>query len=135
MGLTRRGLLAGFLGSGVVIAGGVLLSSPHGYVKHVIRQHFSAETLDEEDLDRFAEDFFARRPRWNTLEQRLFGRLGGWADMTPLVDRWSVRKMREDALTAFVLGSNAMTRASLSEPVEYLYFPDPWEAGCVMNWA
>ena len=135
MKINRRKMLAGTLGILGLSLGGFAVASPHGYVKHVIRSHFSAETIPEEQLDLFAADFFAFRPRWNTLEHRLCGRLGRLVDATPLKDRWAVRKLREDALTTFILGSNAMTRASSAEPVEYLYFPDPYRSGCVLNWA
>ncbi|MEM8842234.1 MAG: hypothetical protein AAGD47_10710 [Pseudomonadota bacterium] len=136
MKLTRRtALFGGGAGLVALVAGGALFSSQNAYVKHVIRSHFRPGEVSEDDLDLFAEDFARKRPEWNALKFRLFGRLGSLAELTPIAGRPGIVRLREDALSSFILGSNCMTRVDLNEPLEYLYFPDPYEAGCVLNWS
>jgi len=122
----RAFLVAGtsFLGAGLF-----WLTSPQSFIASAIRDHFAPGQVSEDDIAAFADDFVTFRPQWDALKHRVFGRLGMvglW--LAPYLDGPS--RMREEAITAFLLGSTAMQIANADDPITYLTFPDPYQTGC-----
>lgn len=131
MQLTRRSTLLG--GASLAVAGalfGTFLTNPDAFIKAALRDHFAPLRLSESDLNRFVADFRTSRPQWNALKHRVFGRLGAVGLM--LVDQVDgPERLRREALTAFILGSDAMLRTDPNEPISYINFPEPYEVGCI----
>lgn len=127
MKLRRRTFVLGL----VAATGAALyLASPRAFVAAAIRDHFREGEVSEEDIATFTEDFVTYRPQWNALKHRVFGRLGTFGlHLAPHLD--GPRRMREDAITAFLLGSTAMQRRTPEDKIAYLAFPDPYMTGCI----
>jgi hypothetical protein len=126
--LHRRTVLVGALAA---VAGGVLWrASPRAFVAAAIRDHFRSGEVSEDDIIAFADDFMTYRTEWAALKHRVFGRLGAFGlYLAPYLDGPS--RMRDDAITAFLLGSTAMQRRDPQDQIVYLAFPDPYQTGCI----
>ena len=131
MALSRRAFLASLTaGAGVLTGTALWLTSPTSFLHTAIRDHFGPDSVSDDDITAFINDFLVYEPRWNALKHRLFGRLGGFGlHVTGFVD--GPERLRREALTAFLLGSDAMTRNTPDDPISYLAFPDPYEIGCL----
>ncbi|MBY8975354.1 hypothetical protein KHP62_06030 [Rhodobacteraceae bacterium NNCM2] len=130
MKLSRRTLMIGAaaLTGGAAVA--AVATRPTGFIEAVIREHFRPGDVSDEDIRRFAEDYVARSARWQTIQYKAFGRLGSIGLLPKIRDVWGVRKEREAALTAFLMGSDALFRTDETQPITYIAFPDPYETGC-----
>lgn len=127
---TRRGIILGGIGALAAVPLGFAMRSQSSYVEAVIRDHFGERALLEDDVRRFAADFASAHPGWTVLKHQVLGRLGEWG--LPLASRsYDMAKIREEAITAFVLGSTALWEREQDEPIEYLEFPDPYRTGCI----
>ena len=128
MTIRRRTFL---VGASAAVVGGVLwLASPRAFVVAAIRGHFHSGEVSEDDIAAFADDFMTYRTEWAALKHRVFGRLGVFGlYLAPYLDGPS--RMRDDAITAFLLGSTAMQRRDPQEQIVYLAFPDPYQTGCI----
>lgn len=127
---TRRAVVLGGVGALAALPLGYAMRRQSSYVEAVIRDHFGEDEVVEDDVLRFAADFTASRPGWLVLKHQILGRLGDWG--LPLASRsYDMAKIREEAITAFVLGSTALWAREAGERIEYLEFPDPFRTGCI----
>jgi hypothetical protein len=118
------------VGAAAAVGGGLFyLASPRSFVAAAIRDHFAPGQVSEDDIAAFSDDFMTNKPEWDALKHRVFGRLGVLGlSLAPYLDGPS--RMRDDAITAFLLGSTAMQITEPDDPVIYLTFPDPYQTGC-----